>query len=230
MRRKLLHPPIIEAVLDLRVAMTQKEINAIKDFCVKKFDFNAKEIRNRQIHIDQQHGIVNIPAERAVGFDIRNLNGDRVIVVKEDGIVFSKIQNYSSFEEISYLYKKVINHFPDLTFSRLGLRYINKFDAPLEKLPKSVTRLNFAIDSKASEKRQILHREIFEHKPLTVSVINQIDLKQNSTNEATVILDIDVFQLGSFNKKSIDTYIKYAKDLKNNVFFNYIKDIREQFN
>lgn len=196
--------PIVEAVLDVKVSNTiivnpsvfeQFAKNELKEFPI------ANKRQNINVKIDQSKGIDQIgKTTNLFGYIFSNIQGNRKVQFRLDGYSFNMLRPYSNWEDFSntaFLHlAKYLSLAKPLAITRIGLRYINRIDLPLENHQfESYIKYLPSVPAGLSQKfeKYFLQMQIPADDGLNKAVISQTCERENN-GRIPFIIDIDVFQ------------------------------------
>lgn len=215
--------PIVEATFEIRCNIADT-IDKLKTLFEKQFKLNFSDLKTQNISFNPLKGDLSIPAPKTIGIEARTETD--IIQIKKDGILFSRIKEYESFENINRYIQMVIRENIIEDTSRIGCRYINAFSVNQNLFPAIFYNLSIYQET-SSLKQQIFKREVSKIDSFDVILINNIMQNNDMLN---ITLDIDVSISKQINKKQINEIISNARELKNKIFFSYIETYKEVFN
>jgi uncharacterized protein (TIGR04255 family) len=168
------------------------------------------------------------------GFRLESADGRYIAQFNNDGLVFSRLAPYETWERFSAEGRRLWNVFCELgaisEVQRLGVRYINRFplsrpsDAArfLQRPPQCLEHLGLP-----SSGFLFVSKHDVPHQPFQIEVTQTV---QPPTPPATdgfgLILDIDVFTTRGFqcDGDELDKFLATMRWLKNKTFFALISD------
>ena len=235
--RSLNHPPIVEALVDLRASVPgdSKMFNALADEL--KDEFPTKEQRRDfEAKIEIKDGKIVSPRVGSSAFGgVRIVNVDQTIYVqiRPDGFTLNNMKVYMGGDQLIdkalTLWELLVERTTPEMVSRVALRYINRLELPLKqsddfaqyltsspKLPEGAPRLV----------SQFLSRIVGhdERRQATAIVIQQ--LKEQQGKQPTVTVDVDAFRMGNFpvDSAALREILGSLRMLKNETFFSLLTD------
>jgi len=145
-------------------------------------------------------------------------------------VMYSRRGNYSGWGVFGKALERVIDHLyqviPNVHVSRIGLRYINALRSDLHGI-NDIDDMDISISvagTKTSKSLNLNFRTTTGTNLETMSRIASVDLAQGSIPEnATVIVDIDVYTGESFQAKStadVRAWLANAHETEKQHFFN----------
>lgn len=213
--------PIVEATFEIRCNIA---VDKLKTLFEKQFQLNFSELKTQSISFNPLKGDLSIPAPTTIGIEARTETD--IIQIKKDGILFSRIKEYESFDNINKYIQAVFHENIIEDISRIGCRYINVFSIKKDLLPDKFYNLSI-YEETSSLKQQIFKREVSKIDSFDVILINNIVQNNDMLN---ITLDIDVSKSEQINTQQINEIISKITELKNKIFFSYIKTYEEVFN
>lgn len=232
--------PIVEAVIEVvaRGENVVDEASQLKTLETRLPDYPSKQ---NQRHVQHQIKLTpSNPAETTTqdfgwnGHVCRSTDNQQVAQFNRDAFRFSRLQPYESWEKFSTealrLWEIHYELWRPSEMQRLGLRFINKINVPMEPLdldwyltvsPRSPENLLLPLTG-------FLHTDtmLIPGHPLGMQITQTI-LPPQPTEDKLVglVLDIDVFTLHPLELKVelIKTYLAQMRWLKNKAFFGSLK-------
>lgn len=229
--RRLKSPPIVEAVIDFRIRL--KESIDASAFVNVSAEFKSNF---QKVGLVKQHAFnLSVDAGAASGVSSETIQGarfdtdaaDKAAIFTSEGFTFSHLKSYTDWAALKAdtqaawaEYSKLAH---PLEIVRVGLRYINRIDLP------AIVEFNEFFTSAPSlppELPQVigpfLSRVLFPLPDgLGLGSLTHV-YSESAASEATVILDIDIFQENinyDANNSDIWNVLDKLRDQKNNVFF-----------
>jgi uncharacterized protein (TIGR04255 family) len=231
---KLKKPPIKEAVFDLKFSQNDfLTLENLKLFCESLKDefpiLNEIFLFQVEAKIEKDNN-QNVDSKRLNnGFRLSNESRSFILQLRPDGFTFSKIEPYISWEEIQYETKPIIEklwtNFPNLSFNRVALRYINQFDLNFEEPINEYLNIQPLYPL---ELPQIIEafmiRLVIPKKELNLKSIIHLGIEPiaNSDIQYTVTFDIDVFKEATYTHQDSERFFtdfETIRDYKNDIFF-----------
>lgn len=213
--------PIVEATFEIRCNIA---VDKLKTLFEKQFKLNFSELKTQSISFNPLKGDLSIPAPTTIGIEARTETD--IIQIKKDAILFSRIKEYESFDNINKYIQAVFHENIIEDISRIGCRYINVFSIKKDLLPAKFYNLSI-YEETSSLKQQIFKREVSKIDSFDIILINNIVQNNDILN---ITLDIDVSKSEQINTQQINEIISKITELKNKIFFSYIKTYEEVFN
>lgn len=226
--------PIVEAVIDIR-ARSEKEWGeeTVKAAFKKELPDYPKGEEQRALLAEFIAGSKQTPQATTKdlglnGYLFRSEDNLQVAQFQKEGYVFSRLKPYQDWESfvkearrLWEIHRKILAPSDVL---RLGVRFINRIAVPpagdlddiLTDAPKPPCRFEWAFNS-------FFHRDVFSvpGEPYRVNLIRLLD---QSMGKTSLIVDIDVYVMSSFESERIwDEHLEKMRYLKNKVFFGSIK-------
>ncbi len=236
--RHLPNAPILEAVIDIRVAgakvTDEAEFRAVHDRVRQEYP-GIDEIRTFQATFPvDQAGAHNVAAgAKDLGSaGIRFLSADKkqIVQFRRDGYTFSRLAPYTSWKQIrkesSTLWKEYLRIAQPAAATRVALRYINKLDLP----PPSQDLSDFLTTPPQLPKGIPATISGFFHRTSVDCVngkfkgwITQAVEPSSQAGGVTVYLDFDVAREGTVPiGDEIEATLNEIRDIKNAMFFSSV--------
>lgn len=246
--KTLKNPPIKEALLEIRFNPNKNvTMNKLKEFAESMADVYSKqeplEIQSFEFMYSKQGGQQHDFNVQPCGFKLINAQGNRIVIAAIDKFVISFLAPYTPWPDLKKtaeeLYKRYLNHAPQVEIIRIGMRYINMIKLPLKEnfnLQKYIKTLQPL--PKHAELPDLLSR--FEtsitmpHKDIDcISTIRQVfldpeDGKGGGLVYVPFVLDIDVYRrkaLEVARSNEIWEIFEQMRTKKNAIFFGTLTDI-----
>lgn len=231
--------PIIEAIIDFRVPNHEKPNVSLLDQLYNniKYVFPKKEMMYEGlIHIEKNENIDDYKVntnEEMIGFRFTSEDGIRVFHASLNGFTYNRLKPYISWEnfrdEAKMLWGIYRNICDPLLVSRIGLRFVNRFEFP----DQTINLREYLLTSPevGSGLEQTLSQFFMQlHLPQTdlrcMLVINQSSEGLNNQNTANIILDLDLFTEEQFKEdQEIWSYLELLRERKNLAFEASITDL-----
>lgn len=167
------------------------------------------------------------------GLRFRSTDERNIVQINRDGFVFSRLQPYESWQQLSSEANRLWNIYKDLAnpfeINRVGLRFINRFQLP----PFELNFEDYINPAPATPRGLDLPFLNFLHQDrlavpghdYTINVIRAIQQPSDRDKGCIgIIIDIDVYTLTKFelNEGIIERRLIEMRWLKNMVFFGSI--------
>lgn len=233
--------PVVEAVIDIRAQASgpfeEEPVRATLEPLLPGFSFLDSQ---REFHHEVKFAEGNPPEQciRDLGWKgVRFQSEDRKKIVQfnRDGFVSSRLEPYADWTsfaaEALALWQVFLEIAKPVEINRVGLRYINRIELPLEEL-----RLSDYIEPAPKPPRSLnlpylgfMHHETFAvpEYPYAVNVIRTIQPPQGPSGKgAGLILDIDVFTTSGLDltTEQLVHVLDEMRWLKNKVFFGTVTE------
>ena len=232
-QRSLKNPPLKEALIDVRVEYeSDLSVDALdKAYSKLKAELPKKSIRAAFSFSVSPQGSSQ-KNEGVHGYVLTDNTKNRVLQITKEGITFSQIDNYTSWEKFEpqfHKYLGIVNQtVPIKIINRIGVRYINKIQIPAED--KTLINNYFTISPNFKNIEtigQYFMRVVAPQKNgnFTRVLTQGINPKDISVDSVGVVLDIDIFHESKIrpnDSKKIKSLLAEARDLKNDLFFSSI--------
>jgi uncharacterized protein (TIGR04255 family) len=237
-------PPIIEAVIDLHVSTPVSE--RVHDKIVRRLKRSyphATTLHEANVNVDVASGNVTVD-QRPKGCRLSKEDETDVVLIKAQSLTLARLAPYTSWETLRDNARNVWNVWIECngpnTVSRIGVRYINRIDIPVQqnlgieledylsffpKLPEALSEPlhSYLMQATIKTKEPYWSAKISSTRNKPAPLLNHISL----------LLDIDVFRTENIPKNEDELWdvIEEARTIKNMIFESSIKDeTRELFN
>lgn len=235
-----LNAPIVEAVFDVKVSNTII-INPSTFEKYGKTDLTDYPISNKifnvQLQISDKQGTGQVGrTTNLLGYVFSNIQGNRKVQFRLDGFSYNMLRPYSNWNDFSTaafaLLKKYIDLAKPNSITRIGLRFINRIDLPLEdqKLEEYI-KYHPPIPAGLPKKldKFFLQMQIPSNDGISKALISQT-FERSKGGRVPFIIDIDVFQEERLKiTDPLDEKYNALRDLKNSIFEDLITDNCKQF-
>lgn len=234
--------PITEAIIDIRtniyegqsIEVLQNISNALPNEYSDKKPLNHILTELIIKEDDEPHFEANRQKTEHVGYICRTENEKNIAQVRFDGLTFSELTPYSTWNGFSSKAKNIwqiyCSNLDVPNISRLAVRYINHMEFPMsdnEELAKYLTTPPAVPGELPSNVSNFLTRITITDKVNNISA-NVIQAMKASAKQGhiDVLLDIDVFQLecGDMNSDELWDKLIIFRKFKNTIFFEYITE------
>ena len=239
------HPPIIEAVIEVRFAteLAQEAIDSANKKLKESYSFSTLT-QERQVDLEMGEDQLAVEvSERPTSYKLVNQDRTDLVVIRPGGLGWSRLAPYGGWESFSARtrrdwrawkraagYKKI---------AQIGVRYINRLDMPLEGRDTIQISDYIAISPTYPETGLLptmstytMQVEFRLPDDKCNLVINSAIVEPVLINHSAVILDIDVVRTEDVPQKDDDiwSFINRLRDIKNDIFETIVTDkARELF-
>lgn len=235
--RHLKNPPITESIIDIKVEhatpLSPEQLLALHQHL--NAEYPQKQTRRMwagQFRVSES-GTQVATKDQIVGYAFNDTPKTRIAVFQVNGVSFSRLRPYTSWEEILPEFKKLwelyIKQFSPKAVVRIASRYINTIGIPLgavdlgeyfetpPQTPEGIPDLleDFVV-------RLVIP---FPAEGLK-AIVTQAIGKASSTDVLTIILDIDVICSTRLAPTDAEVWhiLQRIRDVKNKVFFGSLKE------
>jgi uncharacterized protein (TIGR04255 family) len=227
--RQLAHPPLREALIDLRLSeeLPDSFLNRAAGHKLSGYDTVTKILRGSlalQMTKPEEPPVTKVASEQ-FGWRYDAGDGSRVAQLRRDGMTYSVVKGYTKWEDARFSAQQLWRHYIEWgspkSVSRLAVRYINVLQVPTgvdldayltagPRIPPGLPQIH----------NSFLHRVVIPFAPTTTAIVTQV-LESMLESSASVVLDIDVFMNGSFSPDSAEiwTELDNLRIIKNQIFF-----------
>jgi len=222
--------PIIEAVINIQcqpvgsLDLVEKfSLEIAEEFPTKKnfYEITAKTTFSKEITTDA--------TRTHTGFRLVSKDEKNVIVAKTNGLIFSRLNPYTHWEELKNGAKKYWVIYNDLLkpkiIDRLAIRYINQIDMAKAEDLKQYLQLNPKFPELIGNADNFFLRLVAPQNEIGATLIlTEAQTESTSEEKKSFILDIDLFreQQSITNENEIWKTLDLFRDRKNDIFFNAI--------
>ena len=236
--KPLTHPPIVEALLDLRtsIAGEPEMFKALAETLTEEFPTKQQQ-RNFEAKIEIRDGKLVSPRVDSSAFGgVRVANVAETIYVqfRPDGFTLNNMKVYMGGDQ---LIDKALTLWPLLverarpeSVSRVALRYINRLELPLthgDEFTKYLTAPPEFPQGAPQLVSEFISRIVGqdEQRQATAVVIQQLKKEQTGARVA-VTVDVDVFRTGNFSVEApaLRKILNALRVFKNETFFSLLTD------
>lgn len=231
------HPPITEAVLDLRVDELDVDASVLLEV-VKAFP-EFQEIKDLQhvtgeLELTLEDKTAKAHASsRFIGFAASNTQHTRVLQVRKNGFALSHLAPYQSWEALECDAQRYWKRFRDTlspSVVRMATRYINRFDLPssgrldFADYFETIPRIPKALDTGLAG---FFMQLILPQPDLgAMAIVNQAMAQPPNPETSSLILDIDLFIENGVPQDEETLWDKFGdlRTRKNKIFEDCLKE------
>jgi uncharacterized protein (TIGR04255 family) len=229
--------PINEAVIQIATVVQASQDSLAKIAHHFKDDYPHQEpLTGLDFMIDTTGGAAQMRQEMR-GYRLTSVISPDVLVVQPGGVVAARLAPYAGWEQLLGAAKRAWSQWRrtgnSSSISRLGVRYINRLDVPIERaanLDLSVY-LNFSpkvpnFSSKSITGFVVQATVPTEQDSWSVSLTSTVLNPPPLINTTSILLDIDLFRTEQIPGRDEDLWecIESVRALKNSVFESCITD------
>jgi len=233
-QESLKNPPIVEAIIDIRVSPVVAVSESIIRAIVGDLDEHYQSIAPlpmRDLKVTVGKTALE-KTETTRGYIIQSLDGVNKSQFRIDGFTFNRLQPYTNWEEISRdaktLWKLYKTKFSPKQISRIAVRYINQmqFDTDIEGISHYLTAPPKLHEIFELPTKNFLMRATIEDidKQLASTITQEIN-QDDISGRTVVILDIEAFSTRKFsiaNEELMWANFEQLRETKNNIFYKSI--------
>lgn len=240
--RELRTPPIVEALVDIRAAVTAPPdaFEAIaRELQVEYPTHTVRRGIKAEFRVDQ--GKLVPPTAEDLGFQGVLLNsgsGTTLVQFRPDGFTFNNLNSYIGGEKLLAsalkLWSKFVDQLHPTAVTRVALRYINQFTLPLradDEFARYLTAAPSAPEGAPQSVSQFLSRVVAFDAETSANIVTTQQLTIPELNSsALVVIDVDAFRTGEFSTdpQELRTILDGLRSLKNRTFFSLLTDVAVQ--
>jgi uncharacterized protein (TIGR04255 family) len=233
--------PIVEALLDLRVASPNTDLHAGLDEIQSRLSSGyptkqATKIWTGSFQLPAEGEPVATASESLSGYQFTSTDGKQVVQARPDGFAFSRLHPYTNWSDFLGAARSAWDVYAAVTkpdgISRVALRYINRIPlpAPLRKIGDYLhTGPFFASGLPQSTESLFFRAVVNDEKSAATVVITEAIEESPHMGTVPFILDIDVFRSGYFRADdSLWEQFSSLHEAKNRFFFESITDATKE--
>ncbi|MDR4504734.1 MAG: TIGR04255 family protein [Candidatus Scalindua sp.] len=235
--RHLSNPPIIEAVIDLRVKRNVNfeisSLTSLKDSLEKSFP-KCTEARSFHFAVKNELNLqFEHKKELLHGYLLKTEDEKKAIQLKRDGLCYSHLQPYTKWEDLFLKAKELWGLYKNACdpekITRVALRYINHINVPNEKIAFADYLESPPVMPKGSTQNinSFLSKIVFTYSQQNImaNFIQSYEFR-GKQNLPTIIIDIDVYQNKEYepDDKNVWPLFDQFRKIKNDLFFGNITE------
>ena len=232
------HPPIIEAMLDIRTILPL-EINLenllsyheeIKD----RFPEKSRRVQwKSDIQIKQEKALEVATSGGPDGYLFRSPKENKVVQVRLDGFTFNQLKPYTGWKFFSDEARELWNLYVKITrpqkVLRLALRYINriKIPLPLKAFKEYVTTVPEIAEGMPNALSHFLMQLVVpDEKTGNIATITETFERQTDASAVALIFDIDTYHEKNLAADSNEIWqiMESLARYKNEIFLSSMTD------
>lgn len=234
--RQLAHPPLREALVDLRLAQ-ELPSSFLSDAATRPIDGfeRTDQMWRRKVQVQMQAASpasISESLNEPFGWRYSTADGSRVVQFRLDGATFSVLRDYRSWDAMKASAQEYWRHYcrwaSSVPVGRLAVRYINvlelpgpvaDFDTFLTAGPRIAPELPQALTG-------FLNRVVIPFSTEGATAIVTQALEPPTEASIPVVLDIDVFSPCTMEPGSMDIWSKLdqLRVIKNRIFFSSVTE------
>jgi len=231
-------PPIVEAAIEFQIK-PQIEVAALDRARTRlKADFRvAEEIKNYNIEINAELGKVNVKNE-FLGYRMVDTNSIHICQLRTNGFGVSRLSPYPGWDDFIGAVRDIWREWELAThsvnrISRVGLRFINRFDVPITDLggfdPNDYFSVGIAVPQPPFPKldaQAMVIQGAMEGDSTFRFVVQSSTVPSPVLRHGSMLLDIDVAQSEVLPKSEDQLWalVDTMRSHKNTIFENSIRD------
>lgn len=238
--KPLKHPPITEAVIEVRwrkpLLFSDSTIDLIKNLF--KEPFGEPEVRKSSQWTFKIGEDSNQPNMTELGPSQMVFKHSKYILnISHNKIVISNIHPYAGWDDLYKTFLKVISitrtKLNVTSLNRIGVRYVNNLNIPRNGgdiiFKDYITTAPELPPGVSNSVLGFINRLIVSDKERNATAVISHALDQNRaliTEKVPLIFDIDVFKTGEFSteESKLNNVLSLLREMKNEIFFNTLTD------
>jgi uncharacterized protein (TIGR04255 family) len=235
--RVLTAPPIVEALVDLRAAVTAPP---------EAFEALARELRGEypthtvrrgvRAEFRVEQGKLVPPTAEDLGFQgvlLRNEDATAIVQLRPDGFTFSNITRYMGGDalltEALRLWSRFAQDLLPTAVTRVALKYVNQLRLPFragDEFSKFLTAAPPTPDGAPETVSEFLCRVVAHDEGLPATVITTQQVSTSELGVPLTVIDVDAFYAGEFSieARELRPLLDGLRDIKNRTFFALLTD------
>lgn len=235
-------PPITEAVVQFRVN-NQIDLNVLKkiaDKLKRKGYPNQKPISKNDINFVQNASDLDVTVRHSPGYHMSSDDEADIVILEPDSLLISRLAPYpgwdSFYERVKSVWKLWKSADKTQNISRVGIRYINRIDIPINEseviniedylnfYPKDCTFIDVPMSN------YLIQITKKTSNPLWSTIITSTQHQPVLTATLSLLLDIDVSRTEEIplNDAGLLSMLAEARDIKNEIFSQCITQKTEE--
>jgi uncharacterized protein (TIGR04255 family) len=236
--RELTSPPISEALVDLRAAVSAPTESFEALSHELKTEYPKTVIRRGvRAELKVEHGKLIPPTAEDLGFQgiwLHNAAGTAIVQLRPDGFTFNNLKSYMGGDSLISAALQLWSRFdaqmqpPGVT--RVALRYINQLRLPFkdgDDFSRFLTAVPTTPEGAPQRVSEFLSRVVaHDHGEDEPTVITTQQLAREEPNKPVIVIDVDTFIQGEFSADARDLrpVLDRLRALKNRTFFSLLTD------
>lgn len=238
--RALAKPPIVEALVDVRVSGNRAELDthakdAIKAALGEDYPLSEDQQRVEATFRVEARKVVAVSNQAgSLGLLVRSADRTRAGQYRTDGFTLNQLPPYRSADELIAealkLWRVYIDVLEPRSVTRIALRYINKFSLPFQH-KDDLERFLRAAPNIPDEAPQLISEYLgrvacIAPECQAIALVTQQLFAQRTPDGAPFVLDIDVFREEELavDSETLLPVLQTLRGLKNRIFFSFLTD------
>lgn len=235
--RVLKNPPIVEALVDIRAAVTapQESFEALAR--TLRATYPTSDVRRGiKAEFKVENGKVIPPTHEDLGFQgivLKNQDGTTVVQLGPEGFTFNNLSSYvggdALLAESLRVWSAFAEAFQPASVTRVALKYINQLRLPYrpgEDFLRFLAAPPPTPDGTFQSVSEFLTRVASHSEDSAVTVIITQKLASGGLEQSEYVMDVDVFTAGEFpvGSSELRPLLDSLRELKNRAFFAHLTD------
>ena len=226
---KLSHPPLREALIDLRLR-EELPVSAVSQFRAPTSFPVSKSIKQGQFQLTvdpNKPSQAEILSEGPLGQRFEKTDGSEILQVRKNGLTYSILRNYPGWDVLKRSAQSVWQDFlrlpGSMLVSRLAVRYINAITIPAgADYDEYLTTGPKVPNSVPSIVASFLQKVVVPFEEDSAAAI----ITQAMEGTSTAVLDIDVYSDCSLEGSSPDIWVRLdrLRNIADRVFFSSLTE------
>jgi uncharacterized protein (TIGR04255 family) len=230
------HAPIAEAIIDIR-CQTDATLDALQGVVTEPGYSPERSMNVEQRMGVTSEGVTGETTSTQIGWLFRREDGRRVVHARVDGLGFSWLEPYESWEKFV---TEAESHWLDYRVCakptqvvRLGVRYVNRIDVPASSVEiKDYLRLGVDVPAYLPQAVSGYFMQVTVPLPSfgCAATITSALLSPNDENTTSLLLDVDTWLASEIDLSEgaeapgVEAYLGTLRHAKNYVFESCITD------
>ena len=221
--------PITEATIDFCVILPE----GFEDTLLDSFQADLGEGYKERQDLTMEEIVVDTSTNHSshnstkFGFRFVNIDKRRVVQASKNGFSYSILSPYVGWEEFSSeartLWERYRSHINPLSVTRIGIRYINRLDVPLQSIELKEYLATFPEIAEGIP--HVLNRYFMQlvipiDSIKSTAIINQALVPPQVSGTTSIMLDIDLFRDQDAPQDEIQIWetLERLREVKNQIF------------
>ncbi len=227
------NPPIIEALMDIRVTLP-KNINAdILKMVGEKLKDRYPERKEKRLFqasfkLDSTGPTLETPVEGIDGFLFKSHDKPQIFQSRFDGFTFNRLRPYEIWSAMRSEAQELWDHYAQITspmkITRIIVKYINRIEIPLPfgDFKNYILTIPEIAPDLPQGMQSFMMRLVISKKKIKANAVISETMEPTVENKLPFIFDIEVFRVFEDEHQPADIwpYFEELRTFKNEIFFN----------
>jgi len=235
--RVLASPPIVEALVDFRAAVTAppETFEALSRELRAEYP-TTKTRRGIKAELRVEQGKLIPPTAEDLGFQgvlLHSEDGTAIVQLRPEGFTFNNVTRYMGGDallaEALRLWSRFAQDLRPTAVTRVALKYVNQLRLPFrvgDEFSKYLTAAPPTPDGAPQTVSEFLSRVVAHDEGLPATVITTQQLTTAEQGVPLAVIDVDAFCAGEFSidARELRPLLDGLRDIKNRTFFALLTD------